>query len=273
MPDARRKWWIAGLLSLLLPGLGQVYNGQAKKGVALHLVLVAIFALMALGVAAGVAFKPLVLMALVLSGACFVLTVTEACISARRRGADYVPVRYNTWKVYVPALLAYLVVVRPLEGHLTRCFVQAYHIPAGAMEDALLVGDYLLADKFVYGAAVDIPGTDIDLFRLPARREPRAGDVIIFRSPVDPSRDLIKRCVAVGGQTVELRDKVLYVDGHEVEDTPWSSIRTQPSTRPPSTRATTSAHFWCRMAPSSCWETTATIAPIVASGGPCPEGC
>ena len=78
--------------------------------------------------------------------------------------------------------------------------VQAFYIPSGSMEDSLLVGDYLLANKFVYGAPIDVPGTNISLFRLPAIRDPEPGDIVIFRSPVDPDRDLIKRCVAVGGE-------------------------------------------------------------------------
>ena len=64
--------------------------------------------------------------------------------------------------------------------------VQAFFIPSGSMEDTLLVGDYLLANKFVYGAPLDVPGTNITLFRLPALRDPAPGDIVIFRSPVDP---------------------------------------------------------------------------------------
>jgi signal peptidase I len=96
--------------------------------------------------------------------------------------------------------------------------VQAFYIPSGSMEDTLLVGDYLLANKFVYGAPIDIIGTDIHLFRMPALRDPEPGDIVIFRSPVDPDRDLIKRCVAAGGQEVKITDKVLYVDGVRFED-------------------------------------------------------
>ena len=72
--------------------------------------------------------------------------------------------------------------------------VQAFYIPSGSMEDTLLVGDYLLASKFIYGAPIDIIGTDIHLFRLRGLRDPEPGDIVIFRSPVDPGRDLIKRC-------------------------------------------------------------------------------
>ena len=98
--------------------------------------------------------------------------------------------------------------------------VQAFYIPSGSMEDTLLVGDYLLANKFVYGAPIDVPLTNISLFRLPALRDPQPGDIVIFRSPVDEERDLIKRCVAIGGQEVQIVDKVLYIDGEPFEDPP-----------------------------------------------------
>jgi len=109
--------------------------------------------------------------------------------------------------------------------------VQAFYIPSGSMEDTLLVGDYLLANKFVYGAPIDLPGTfkwynelgldeDGYLFRLPGLRDPQPGDIVIFRSPVDPDRDLIKRCVAVSGQKIEILNKVLYVDGKRFADPP-----------------------------------------------------
>jgi signal peptidase I len=98
--------------------------------------------------------------------------------------------------------------------------VQAFWIPSGSMEDTLLVGDYLLANKFVYGAPIDVPFTQIRLFRLPALRAPKPGDIVIFSSPVDPDKDLIKRCVAVGGQEVHVVNKVLYVDGVRVDEPP-----------------------------------------------------
>ena len=98
--------------------------------------------------------------------------------------------------------------------------VQAFYIPSGSMEDTLLVGDYLLANKFIYGAPIDVPLTNISLFRLPAIRDPEPGDIVIFRSPVDEDRDLIKRCVAVGGQEIRIDNKVLYINGVPFEDPP-----------------------------------------------------
>jgi signal peptidase I len=87
-------------------------------------------------------------------------------------------------------------------------FVQAFRIPSESMEDTLLVGDFLFANKLVYGPK--LPFVDL---RLPAIRDPKPGDIIIFKYPNDPKIDYIKRCVAVEGQTVELVDNKLYVDG------------------------------------------------------------
>ncbi|MEE2659441.1 MAG: signal peptidase I [Candidatus Latescibacterota bacterium] len=91
--------------------------------------------------------------------------------------------------------------------------VQAFYIPSGSMEDTLFVGDYLLANKFVYGAPLELPLVSEPLLRLPALRDPQPSDIVIFRSKTEPDRDLIKRCVAVGGQTVKVKNKILYVDG------------------------------------------------------------
>jgi signal peptidase I len=87
-------------------------------------------------------------------------------------------------------------------------FVQAFRIPSESMEDTLLVGDFLFANKLLYGPK--LPLLDV---RLPAIRDPKPGDIIIFKYPGDPKMDYIKRCVAVEGQTVELVDNKLYVDG------------------------------------------------------------
>lgn len=101
---------------------------------------------------------------------------------------------------------------------LIRTFViQAFHIPSGSMEDTLLEGDFLITNKFLYGAQV--PFTD---WRLPGIRAPRPGDVVIFQYPLDPGRDFVKRCVAGPGQTVEVRNKILYVDGKRAVDPPRS---------------------------------------------------
>jgi signal peptidase I len=85
--------------------------------------------------------------------------------------------------------------------------IQAFKIPSGSMEDTLLIGDFLLANKFIYGTEVPLLG-----MRVPGLREPRPNDILIFKCPDDPEKDYIKRCVAVAGQTVYIRNKELFVD-------------------------------------------------------------
>jgi signal peptidase I len=109
------------------------------------------------------------------------------------------------------------ILVALLAALVLRTFVvQAFRIPTGSMKDTLLIGDFLLVNKFVYGARTPdgIPFLDVSLpfFRLPALKQPAPGDIIVFKFPEDPKLDYIKRCIAAGGQTVEIRDGVVYID-------------------------------------------------------------
>ncbi len=90
--------------------------------------------------------------------------------------------------------------------------MSGYKIPSGSMEDTLLIGDYIQIDKCTFGGK--IPFTHI---RVPGYRKPVQGDIVAFWSLEDPTMRLIKRCVAVGGQTVEVRNKQLFVDGKAVD--------------------------------------------------------
>ncbi len=92
---------------------------------------------------------------------------------------------------------------------LARTFVmEAFKIPSGSMENTLLVGDFLLVNKAVYGA--EIPFTHE---RLPAFRQPKRGDIIVFRFPKDGTTPYVKRLIGVPGDTVEMRDGAVIVDG------------------------------------------------------------
>jgi len=86
--------------------------------------------------------------------------------------------------------------------------VQAFTIPSGSMMDTLLVGDYILVNKFLYGP--ELPVTD---YRLPGFRSPSRGDIIVFKYPQDEKRDFIKRIVAAAGETVQVRGDQVFVNG------------------------------------------------------------
>jgi len=91
----------------------------------------------------------------------------------------------------------------------------AYKIPSSSMEDTLLIGDFLICNQFIYGARIPLLN-----YRLPAVRDPEPGDIVVFLFPGDSSTRYIKRCVAVGGDTVEIHDKELWVNGRRVPSPP-----------------------------------------------------
>jgi signal peptidase I len=91
--------------------------------------------------------------------------------------------------------------------------VQAFKIPSGSMEPTLQIGDHILVNKFIYGVKIPYLRKTI----IPVS-EPDRGDIIVFRYPEDPDKDFIKRVIAVPGDTVEIRNKIIYVDGAAVKN-------------------------------------------------------
>ena len=87
-------------------------------------------------------------------------------------------------------------------------FVQAFKIPSGSMENTLAIGDHLLVSKFIYGTKLPFIGKEIMKVR-----DPERGDIIVFKFPKDPDRDLIKRVIGTPGDTVEIRHKKVFVNG------------------------------------------------------------
>jgi signal peptidase I len=91
--------------------------------------------------------------------------------------------------------------------------VQAFKIPTGSMENNLLIGDHLLVNKFVFGPTA----TWLERAVLPVATI-RRGDVIVFKYPEEPDRDFIKRVIGLPGETVELRDKKVYINGSPLDE-------------------------------------------------------
>jgi signal peptidase I len=86
--------------------------------------------------------------------------------------------------------------------------VQAFKIPTGSMEENLLIGDHLLVNKFVFGPSA----TAVERAVLPMASLKR-GEVVVFKYPEEPDRDFIKRVIGLPGETVELREKKVYING------------------------------------------------------------
>ena len=91
--------------------------------------------------------------------------------------------------------------------------VQAFKIPTGSMENNLLIGDHLLVNKMVFAPTL----TGLERAILPA--DPiRRGDIIVFKYPVEPERDYIKRVIALPNETLELKNKTVYINGKALEE-------------------------------------------------------
>jgi signal peptidase I len=104
--------------------------------------------------------------------------------------------------------------------------VQAFKIPTGSMEHNLLIGDHLLVNKFAFGPTV----SGLERALLPIS-EIRRGDVVVFKYPEDPERDFIKRVIGLPGETLEVREKRVYVDGVAVDE-PYVHFLQPPGSRP-----------------------------------------
>ena len=89
--------------------------------------------------------------------------------------------------------------------------VQAFKIPSGSMKPTLQVGDHILVNKFIYGVKIPYLSSVV----LPVK-DPQRGDIVVFKFPVDPRKDFIKRVIAVPGDVVEIRDKTIFINGRRV---------------------------------------------------------
>jgi len=119
----------------------------------------------------------------------------------------------SIWREYLEALIIAAVFLL-----FTNTFViQTFYIPSGSMEDTLLIGDHLFVNRFIYGARA----TGAEGSLLPFRGVKR-GDIVVFRSPENPALDLVKRCVAVGGDTVQVVDAQLHINGKAVKDSSYA---------------------------------------------------
>jgi signal peptidase I len=114
------------------------------------------------------------------------------------------------------------IIIAVILALIIRTFVvQAFKIPSASMEDTMLIGDHLLVNKFIYG--IKIPFVDGRFLKI---RDPQRGDVIVFEYPEDPSKDFIKRVIGTPGDTIQVINKKVYVNGklyvnpHEVHKEP-----------------------------------------------------
>jgi signal peptidase I len=128
----------------------------------------------------------------------------EICFLANRRPKD---AKQPWWVEYSVSFFPVILVVFGLRSFL----VEPFKIPSGSMIPTLLIGDFILVNKYTYGIRLPVLNTKvIDV------GSPKRGDVMVFRYPADPSLDYIKRVVGLPGDRIEYRDKMLTINGKPV---------------------------------------------------------
>lgn len=125
-------------------------------------------------------------------------------------------------KVIVREYTEAIVVAIVLALFIRTFVVQAFKIPSGSMLPTLQIGDHLLVNKFIYGIKMPFSGDT-----LISISKPEHGDVVVFRFPKDPSVDYIKRVIGVAGDKIEVKDKVVFRNGEQIDD-PHAHISESP---------------------------------------------
>jgi signal peptidase I len=119
------------------------------------------------------------------------------------------PKRKSTIREYIEAILIALL----LALFIRTFVVQAFKIPSGSMLNTLLIGDHILVNKFIYGIKDPFSGNTWIPVKKPGR-----GDVVVFKYPLNPSQDYIKRVIGTEGDQIEIKNKKVYVNGEPQDD-------------------------------------------------------
>ncbi len=109
-----------------------------------------------------------------------------------------------------------IVIAMVLAFFIRTYFIQAFKIPSGSMLETLQLGDHLFVNKFIYGTK--IPFTDKKIWKI---RKVQRGDVVVFKYPVEPKKDFVKRAIGLPGDVVEIHNKIVFVNNVQLSE-PYS---------------------------------------------------
>jgi signal peptidase I len=201
MVTAKKKPLLAGFFSLIIPGLGQVYNGELRKGIIFYTVGYVLILLVSLFSLPFTFLGLILFIFLALSWPIFALI--DAVKTAKK--SQLMPFwPYNKYYVY----LLIFITVSILDYIPATLCVESYSVSSGSMEPTNLIGDYILVNKLSYGILNPLTNQIAISWGKPHR-----GDVIVLDYPLGPRKSYIKRVVGLPGDRIHIIDKRLYLNG------------------------------------------------------------
>ncbi|MHC4645844.1 MAG: signal peptidase I [Planctomycetota bacterium] len=199
----RRRPWLAVVLSLIMPGLGHIYCGRIVRGLVLAFLSGILVPMVfgALSVSPSSVHMPVIIVSSLAYLVIWVVAIIDSWHTASHTAADYRLKEYNRWYVYVILLAMSMTGSTQISLNVRSSLLEAFRIPgdAGSMYPTIPPGDRLLANKIAY-----------------KKSDPHKGDVVVFIYPENRRWNHIKRVVAVAGDTVEMRDNELYINGRKL---------------------------------------------------------
>ena len=215
--ENRRHSGAAVILSLIMPGLGHIYCGKIVRGLVLGF-------LAGLGIpitfwALAVSYTParmiIIAVAVLVSSVVAVIAVVDSYYAAKHTRLDYQLKDYNRWYVYVLLLLMSTGGSIETALYVKAKYLEAFWIASSSMYPTMMKGDRVLANKIAYGSC-----------------DPKRGDVVVFPNPDNRRENNVKRVVALAGDTVEIKNGELYVNGQKLKreklsDSPLATLKPQ----------------------------------------------
>jgi signal peptidase I len=212
-PGKARKAWLAVLLSLLLPGLGQVYNGEARRGLGFFIFFLS--ALLALSlILAWMPVSPLNYLGLILFFLlAYLVSPLEAWRAARRKSLDFNPKSYNRCLVYVGLYIGGSILFWLFQQGFLYLLVEPFRIPSSTMYPAVMAGDLIVGKNISYD--LKVPFTNRSLVR---QKNPQRFDIILFAYPLDRNKVFIKRIIGLPGEVLQIINKRIYINYQPLQD-------------------------------------------------------
>ena len=212
-----RRPFYALLLSLGATGLGHIYCGRLEKGLVLFFISFLFTPVIVFSVKNVTSTFTLILLlaSIFITFLVFLYALIDSWLLAKRIGDKFKISSYNKWYIYLLFILVSFSHPISREIVIRDHFLQAFKTPSGSMLPSILVNDYILLNKSIY-----------------LRQKPQIGDIVIFIFPNDRSKDFIKRIVALPGDSVEMKNNVLYINDialnyQEIDTQDLSEIKRQ----------------------------------------------